>query len=402
MTTYIQIPEEGQPISLNGDQLSVPNQPIIPYIVGDGIGEDITPTMLNVVNAAVKIAYGGDKKIAWLKTLAGQQALSHYDGDTWLPEETIEAFSRYKVGIKGPLDAPLGSGMQSLSIQIREELSLNNVNYAFQSFEGIPSLLTNSQLIHIDVFQESEQSLRNHKLSKNHQEAFNLPGDVQANITLLSRSSFEGLLNSAITHAFNNNKPSITFVHQGGKNPEFDNALRKWAYEFVTEKHGASIIGHGPWMTIKNPISGAEVIIKDIGMDAMLQQALLTPAEYSVVVAPSSYGSLLSSALAAQTGTVGLAPVTYSSDQVSIFEASHGTAKKYAGLNKVNPCSILLTAEQMLRHIGWDKAANLIIKGIRGAISAKTVTYDLANKMEGSTLVTCSQFGDCIIEKMGS
>lgn len=395
MTTTLNTPEHGQEITLNTNgELNVPNTPIIPYIVGDGIGIDITPVMLTVVDAAVEKAYGGDKRIAWLKTYAGVSATEHFNDDIWLPDETVQAFKKYKVGIKGPLDAPIGSGLQSLSIQLREQLNITQSIFSFQCFEGLPKFINHQQQIHIDVFQAQPSLLSNKELNQQtNEESF-------ASTIAINRFDVEQLLKRAIEHAIAQDKKSVALVHDGGSTADFSDAICRWGYQLAKTVFDGKVINGGPWVSIVNPNTGSEITIKDISIESMIEQLVLNPAEYHVLVAPFAYGPSLQSLLSTLSNTTGITPACYLSHDAAVFEATHGTAQKYAGLNKVNPSALLLAAVLLLRHIGWHKAANYIVVGMRGAISAKTVTYDLANKIAQSTMLTSSGFGDCIIEHM--
>ncbi|WP_286232506.1 isocitrate/isopropylmalate family dehydrogenase [Thalassotalea sediminis] len=395
MTTAIIPPVQGQEISINSQgALVVPNFPIIPYIVGDGIGVDITPVMLKVVDAAVMKAYGGDKKIAWLETYAGAAAIEHYNDDIWLPEETVTAFKRYKVGIKGPLDAPIGSGLQSLSIQLREQLDVKHCLNTFQCFDGLPKCINHQQLIDIAIFQSEPSVVSTKNMTIENEE------ETYASTISINKLDVEQLLTRAIEHAITQDKTSVAIVHDGGDTAQFSDAICKWGYHLTKASFDGREINGGPWVNIKNPITGKEITIKDLSIESLIQQLISNPAEYQVLVAPFAYGSSLRSLLSTISNTIGITPACYLSKESAIFEATHGTAQKYAGLNKVNPSSLLLASVLMLRHIGWHEAANYIVTGMRGAISAKTVTYDLANKIADSTILTSSGFGDCILEHM--
>ncbi|WP_286272779.1 isocitrate/isopropylmalate family dehydrogenase [Thalassotalea hakodatensis] len=395
MTTTQNTPEHGQEITLNTNgSLNVPNAPIIPYIVGDGIGIDITPVMLKVVDAAVAKAYGGDKRIVWLKTYAGVSATEHFNDDIWLPDETVQAFKQYKVGIKGPLDAPIGSGLQSLSIQLREQLKVKHSIFSFQCFDGLPKFINHQQQIDIEVFQGQPSLFSNKELNQQ-------TDDESFTSTIaINRSDVEQLLKKAIEHAVAQDKRSVALIHDGGNTADFTDAICRWGYQLAKTEFDGKVINGGPWVSLINPKTGTEIIIKDISVESMIAQLVLNPAEYQVLVAPFAYGPSLQSLLSTLSNTTGITPACYLSDDAAVFEATHGTAQKYAGLNKVNPSALLLAAVLMLRHMGWHEAADNIVKGIRDAIRAKTVTYDLANKIADSTMLTSSGFGDCIIEHM--
>jgi isocitrate dehydrogenase len=412
----LNIPTQGSQITVNNGTLSVPNDPIIPFIEGDGIGIDVTPTMLSVVNSAVNKAYGGDRKIHWLEVYAGEKATQKYDGETWLPDETVDMFNKYKVGIKGPLTTPVGGGMRSLNVALRQILDLYVCQRPVQWFTGVPSPVKKPCEVDMVIFREnSEDIYAGIEFQAGSDQAKNvinfLSEELGVNkirftencgigIKPVSKEGTERLVRSAIQYAIDNDRESVTLVHKGNIMKYTEGAFKNWGYELARNEFGAQYISGGPWCSFINPKTGREIVIKDVIADAMLQQLLLRPAEYSVIATLNLNGDYISDALAAQVGGIGIAPGANIGEEVAVFEATHGTAPKYAGLNKVNPGSVILSAEMMLRHMGWTEAADLLIKGMSGAINAKTVTYDFERLMDDATLVTCSQFGECIIEHM--
>ncbi len=416
MTSKISIPSSGDKITVSNGKLLVPNNPIIPFIEGDGIGIDVTPPMIKVVDAAVNKAYGNDKKIAWMEVYAGEKATQVYDSETWLPDETLEMFKEYKVGIKGPLTTPVGGGMRSLNVALRQILDLYVCQRPVQWFTGVPSPVKKPCEVDMVIFRENTEDIY---AGVEYQAGTDSAKKVITFLTEemgvtkirftencgigikpVSKEGTQRLVRQAIQYAIDNNRDSVTLVHKGNIMKFTEGAFKDWGYELACEEFGAELIDGGPWCRIKHPKTGKEIIIKDVIADAMLQQILLRPAEYSVIATLNLNGDYLSDALAAQVGGIGIAPGANLNDEVAIFEATHGTAPKYAGKNKVNPGSVILSAEMMLRHIGWVEAADLLLKGMSGAIGAKTVTYDFERLMDDATLVTCSQFGDCIIEHM--
>lgn len=416
MTNQITIPSAGEKITYIDGKLSVPNNPIIPFIEGDGIGVDVTPPMLKVVNAAVEKAYGGDRAIAWMEVYAGEKATKVYDSETWLPEETLSMLQEYKVAIKGPLTTPVGGGMSSLNVAIRQMLDLYVCQRPVQWFTGVPSPVKRPSEVDMVIFREntediyagieyqagSDKAKTMIKFLTEEMGASNIRFTENCGIGIkpVSKEGTERLVRQAIQYAVDNDKDSVTLVHKGNIMKFTEGAFKDWGYELAREEFGASLIDGGPWCSFKNPNTGKEIIIKDVIADAMLQQILLRPAEYSVIATLNLNGDYLSDALAAQVGGIGIAPGANLGDEIAVFEATHGTAPKYAGKNKVNPGSVILSAEMMLRHMGWLEAADLLLKGMSGAIKAKTVTYDFERLMDDATLVSCSAFGDCIIEHM--
>lgn len=416
MTSQVTIPAKGQPIQLEDGRLIVPNNPIIPYIEGDGIGVDVTPPMIKAVNAAVAKAYQGEREIQWMEVYAGEKATARYDSETWLPEETLALFREYKVGIKGPLTTPVGGGIRSLNVALRQVLDLYVCQRPVQWFTGVPSPVKHPESVDMVIFRENsediyagieyqagtDQAKRVIDFLKNEMGASKIRFEEDCGIGIkpVSKEGTQRLVRQAIQYAIDNNRESVTLVHKGNIMKFTEGAFKDWGYELAREEFGGELLDGGPWVVITNPNTGKEIVIKDVIADAMLQQVLLRPEEYSVIATLNLNGDYLSDALAAQVGGIGIAPGANIGDGVAIFEATHGTAPKYAGQNKVNPGSVILSAEMMLRHMGWIEAADLLLKGMSGAIGAKTVTYDFERLMANATLVTCSEFGDCIIEHM--
>jgi len=416
MSTKVSIPSKGEKITFENGKLSVPNNPIIPFIEGDGIGIDVTPEMIKVVNAAVEKAYGNKKQIEWLEVYAGEKATQVYDSETWLPDETLEMFKEYKVGIKGPLTTPVGGGMRSLNVALRQILDLYVCQRPVQWFTGVPSPVKNPSAVDMVIFREnsediyagieyqagtdSAQKVIDFLTQEMGVTKIRFTENCGIGIKPVSKEGTQRLVRQAIQYAIDNDRDSVTLVHKGNIMKFTEGAFKDWGYQLAREEFGADLLNGGPWCTLKNPNTGKEIIIKDVIADAMLQQILLRPAEYSVIATLNLNGDYLSDALAAQVGGIGIAPGANLNDELAIFEATHGTAPKYAGQNKVNPGSVILSAEMMLRHMGWTEAADLLLQGMSGAIGAKTVTYDFERLMDDATLVTCSEFGDCIINHM--
>ncbi len=416
MSNNVVIPQKGQKISIEKGELKVPNNPIIPYIEGDGIGVDVTPVMIHVVNAAVKKAYNGQREISWMELYAGEKATQIYDSETWLPEETIELFQEYKVGIKGPLTTPVGGGIRSLNVALRQILDLYVCQRPVQWFTGVPSPVKNPAAVDMVIFRENSEDIyagieykagtadaeKIIKFLTDEMGATKIRFTENCGIGIkpVSKEGTQRLVRKAIQYAIDNDRSSVTLVHKGNIMKYTEGAFKDWGYELAREEFGVKLLDGGPWCSFSNPKTGKEIIIKDVIADAMLQQILLRPAEYSVIATLNLNGDYLSDALAAQVGGIGIAPGANLSDDIAIFEATHGTAPKYAGQNKVNPGSVILSAEMMLRHMGWFEAADLLLKGMSGAIAAKTVTYDFARLMDDATLVTSSEFGECIINHM--
>jgi len=419
MTSYqhIKVPAEGAKITVNTDMsLNVPDQPIIPFIEGDGTGGDITPVMLKVVDAAVAKAYGGKKKIHWMEVYAGEKATKVYGPDVWLPEETLAAIKDYVVSIKGPLTTPVGGGIRSLNVALRQELDLYVCLRPIQYFEGVPSPVKEPHKTNMVIFRENSEDIyagiefeaesdKAKKLIKFLQDEMGVtkirfPATSGIGIKPVSREGTERLVRKAIQYAIDNDKPSVTIVHKGNIMKFTEGGFRDWSYGLAAKEFGAELIDGGPWMQFKNPRTGTNITIKDSIADAFLQQILLRPAEYSVIATLNLNGDYVSDALAAQVGGIGIAPGANLSDTIAMFEATHGTAPKYAGKDYVNPGSEILSAEMMLRHMGWTAAADLIISSMKKSIASKKVTYDFARLMDGATQVSCSGFGQVMIDHM--
>jgi len=413
---HIKVPDIGEKIVVNDDHsLSVPDQPIIPYIEGDGIGVDISPVMINVVNAAVEKAYGVSRKISWMEIFTGEKAAELYDGE-WFPAETLDAIREFSVAIKGPLTTPVGGGFRSLNVALRQELDLYTCLRPVRWFDGVPSPVKDPGSCDMVIFREnSEDIYAGIEYQAGSEEAkkvvefivsemgatkIRFPQNVGIGIKPVSVEGTKRLVRKAIQYAIEQDLPSVTLVHKGNIMKFTEGAFRDWGYELAIEEFGGELLDGGPWVSLKNPNTGRDIIIKDVIADAMLQQVLTRPKEYSVVATLNLNGDYLSDALAAQVGGIGIAPGANLSDSIALFEATHGTAPKYAGLDKVNPGSLILSAEMMLRHLGWNEAADLIIKGMNGAIQNGTVTYDFERLMEDASLVSCSEFGNCIIQAM--
>ncbi len=413
---HIQVPESGEKITVNENfSINVPNNPVIPYIEGDGIGVDISPVMLKVIDAAVERAYGSDKKISWMEVYTGEKAAELYDGD-WFPAETLNAIKEYKVSIKGPLTTPVGGGFRSLNVALRQELDLYVCQRPVRWFNGVPSPVRDPGSVDMCIFRENSEDIYAGIEWKAGSEEANkvvkfltdemgvtkirFPQDVGIGVKPVSEEGTKRLVRKAIQYAIDQDLPSVTLVHKGNIMKFTEGAFCDWGYELAQQEFGFTPIDGGPWCSLKNPNTGKEIVIKDVIADAMLQQVLTRPKEYSVIATLNLNGDYLSDALAAQVGGIGIAPGANLSDDIALFEATHGTAPKYAGKDKVNPGSLILSAEMMLRHLGWNEAADRVIKGIEGAISAKTVTYDFERLMDGATLLSCSEFGDAIIDNM--
>ncbi len=413
----IQVPEQGDVITINPDlSLNVPNNPIIPYIEGDGIGRDVSPIMLQVVDAALVKAYQGIRNIAWMEVYAGEKATTMYDADTWMPTETLNAFKQFKVGIKGPLTTPVGGGIRSLNVALRQELDLYICQRPVRWFAGVPTPVNHPQNVDMVIFRENSEDIyagvewragtpEANKVIRFLKEEMNVTKirfDEQCGIGIkpVSEAGTKRLVRQALQYVIDYDRDSLTLVHKGNIMKFTEGAFKDWGYETAREEFGATLMDGGPWCSMVNPNTGKTIVIKDVIADAMLQQILLRPAEYDVIATLNLNGDYLSDALAAQVGGIGIAPGANLSDDIAIFEATHGTAPKYAGQDKVNPGSVILSAEMMLRHLGWIEAADLIIKGTEGAIAARTVTYDFERLMENATLLSCSEFGQAIIQHM--
>ncbi|MCC2962455.1 NADP-dependent isocitrate dehydrogenase [Massilia sp. IC2-278] len=419
MYQHIHVPADGQKITVNADfSLTVPDNPVIPYIEGDGTGADITPVMRKVVDAAVAKAYGGARQISWMEIFAGEKATSVYGPDVWLPEETLAVLKEYVVSIKGPLTTPVGGGIRSLNVALRQELDLYVCLRPVRYFAGVPSPLKQPEKTDMVIFRENSediyagiewaagsegvQKLIAFLTNEMGVKKIRFPETSGLGIKPVSREGTERLVRKAIQYAIDNDKPSVTIVHKGNIMKYTEGGFRDWAYALAQKEFGAELIDGGPWCKFKNPKTGRDIMVKDSIADAFLQQILLRPAEYSVIATLNLNGDYISDALAAQVGGIGIAPGANMSDSVAMFEATHGTAPKYAGKDYVNPGSLILSAEMMLRHMGWVEAAGLIIAAMEKAIQSKRVTYDFARLMENATQVSCSGFGDVMIEQMQS
>jgi isocitrate dehydrogenase len=417
MYQHIKVPSSGQKITVNADySLNVPDEPIIPYIEGDGTGIDITPVMIKVVDAAVAKAYGGAKRIQWMEVYAGEKSTRIYGPDVWLPEETLAAVREYVVSIKGPLTTPVGGGIRSLNVALRQELDLYVCLRPIQYFPGVPSPVKEPAKTHMVIFRENSEDIyagiefesgseKAKRLIEILQTEFGVkkirfPATSAIGIKPVSSEGTERLVRKAIQYAIDNDKPSVTLVHKGNIMKFTEGGFRDWGYDLALREFGAEPIDGGPWAKFKNPKTGNEIVIKDVIADAFLQQILLRPAEYSVIATLNLNGDYVSDALAAQVGGIGIAPGANLSDSIAMFEATHGTAPKYAGKDYVNPGSEILSAEMMLRHMGWTAAADLIIASMEKSILSKQVTYDFARLMEGATQVSCSGFGQVMIDHM--
>ena len=413
---HIHVPD-GEKITFAKDnQITVPDNPVIPYIEGDGIGVDVSPVMQSVVDAAVAKAYAGQRKIAWMEVYAGEKATQVYDQDTWLPDETLRAFKEFAVGIKGPLTTPVGGGIRSLNVALRQELDLYVCQRPVRWFQGVPSPVVNPQDVDMVIYRENSEDIyagvewqagsaeaqKVINFLQNEMGVTKIRFDQMCGIGVkpVSEEGTKRLVRKAIQYCIDNDRRSLTLVHKGNIMKFTEGAFKEWGYELAQREFGAELLDGGPWLSMKNPLTGRDIVVKDVIADAMLQQILLRPAEYDVVATLNLNGDYLSDALAAEVGGIGIAPGANLSDQVAIFEATHGTAPKYAGKDMVNPGSMILSAEMMLRHLGWGEAADLIIKGMDGAIGAKLVTYDFERLMSDATLVSSSGFGEAIIKHM--
>ncbi len=417
MESKIVVPATGEKISVDAaGKLVVPNNPIIPFIEGDGIGVDVTPAMLKVVDAAVEKAYKGEKKISWMEIYTGEKSTKVYGDDVWLPAETLDAMREYHVGIKGPLTTPVGGGIRSLNVALRQELDLYVCLRPVRYYEGTPSPVKQPELTDMVIFRENAEDiyagiewkadsaeakkvidfLRNEMGVKK----IRFPENCGIGIKPMSEAGTKRLVRAALEYVIDNDRDSLTLVHKGNIMKFTEGAFKDWGYQLAREEFGAELIDGGPWCQFKNPKTGKNIIVKDVIADAFLQQILLRPAEYDVIATMNLNGDYISDALAAQVGGIGIAPGANIGDGVALFEATHGTAPKYAGQDKVNPGSLILSAEMMLRYMGWFEAADLIVKGMEGAIRNKTVTYDFERLMEGATLRKCSEFADDMISQM--
>jgi isocitrate dehydrogenase len=408
----------GTPITMQAGKLQVPSVPIVPYIEGDGIGPDIWRASQRVFDAAVEQAYGSERRVGWHEVLAGEKAFNATKN--WLPDETLDAFRTYLVGIKGPLTTPVGGGIRSLNVALRQILDLYVCLRPVQYFQGVPSPVKQPELTDMVIFRENSEDIYAgiefeegsedcDRFKQLFQENFaarwqkvRFPNSVGVGIKPVSREGTQRLVRAAITYAIDNDRESVTLVHKGNIMKFTEGAFRDWGYATAQSEFGATPIDGGPWQSLKSPRTGRTIVVKDVIADAMLQQILTRPAEYDVIATLNLNGDYISDALAACVGGIGIAPggnINYDTGH-AIFEATHGTAPKYAGQDKVNPGSVILSGEMMFRYLGWTEAADLIVKGLNGAISAKTVTYDFERQMEGAHLVKCSEFGEAIVDHM--
>lgn len=414
---HIVLPENGSKITVNDDYtLNVPHDPVIPFIEGDGIGADVTPAMKIAIDAAVARAYGGERHINWMEVYAGEKATRVYDADTWLPEETLKAVEDYVVSIKGPLTTPVGGGIRSLNVALRQKLDLYVCQRPVRWFEGVPSPVKKPADVDTVIFRENSEDIyagvewqagspEADKVIKFLREEMGVanirfPEQCGIGVKPVSEEGTKRLVRQALQYTIDNDRDSLTLVHKGNIMKFTEGAFKDWGYELAAEEFGAEPLDGGPWKTMKNPKTGKEIVIKDVIADAMLQQILLRPAEYDVIATLNLNGDYISDALAAEVGGIGIAPGANISDAVAMFEATHGTAPKYAGQDKVNPGSLILSAEMMLRHMGWTDAADLVLKGMEKAIAKGEVTYDFHRQMDNAVLLKCSEFGQAVADNM--
>ena len=414
---HITEPKDGSKVTIDSSGvLVVPDNPIIPFIEGDGIGSDITPVMINVVDTAVAKSYEGKRKISWMEIYCGEKSLSIYGEDNWLPPETLKALEIYLIGIKGPLTTPVGGGIRSLNVALRQELDLYVCQRPIRYFDGVPSPVVSPEKTDMVIFRENSEDIyagieweagspEADKVIKFLTKEMGVTKirfleNCGIGIKPVSKQGTERLVDKAIQYAILNDRDSVTFVHKGNIMKFTEESFKDWGYQLAVKKYGAEELDGGPWHSLKNPTTGKEIIIKDVIADAFLQQILTRPDEYSVIATLNLNGDYVSDALAAEVGGIGIAPGANLGDKIALFEATHGTAPKYTGLDKVNPGSLILSAEMMLRYMGWTEAADLIIEGLSKTISNKTVTYDFERLMSGASLLKCSEFGEAIINNM--
>ncbi len=413
---HIKVPE-GEKIKVGSDNsLVIPDHPIVPFIEGDGIGVDITPVMLSVIDAAVRHAYGGERSIRWMEVYAGEKSLSIYGPGEWLPDETVEAIREFIIAIKGPMTTPVGGGIRSLNVALRQIMDLYVCMRPVRYFSGVPSPMKHPEKTNMVIFRENTEDIYAgieweadtpdakkviaFLRKEMNVETIRFPDHCGIGIKPVSAEGSKRLIRKAVQYAISEDLPSVTLVHKGNIMKFTEGSFKDWGYELVREEFGAKDLDNGPWQRLTNPNTGREIIIKDMIADAMLQQIQTRPDEYSVLATMNLNGDYISDALAAQVGGLGIAPGANVGDHIALFEATHGTAPKYAGQDKVNPGSLILSAEMMLRHMGWREAADLVVHGIEGAINKKTVTYDFDRLMENATKVSSSQFGQHIIANM--
>lgn len=410
---HVKIPVQGQRITVKNGSLNVPDMPIIPFIEGDGIGVDITPVMKMVVDSAVKKAYNGQREIQWMEIYAGEKATKLYGADNYLPEETLKAIKDFIVSIKGPLTTPVGGGIRSVNVALRQELDLYICQRPVRYFKGVPSPVNQPEKIDMVIFRENSEDIyagieweaesveakKVIKFLKDEMQVkkIRFPATSAIGIKPVSREGTERLIRKAIQYAIDSDRSSVTLVHKGNIMKYTEGGFRDWGYALAKKEFNAIVIEEGPWLKIINQKNNKEIVIKDVIADAFLQQILLRPLDYDVIATLNLNGDYISDALAAQVGGIGIAPGANLSDSIAVFEATHGTAPKYAGKDYVNPGSIILSAEMMLQYIGWHEAADLITKGIEKSILNKKVTYDFARLMEKAEQVSCSDFGKEII-----
>jgi len=414
---HINVPAKGEKITTNADfSLNVPDMPIIPFVEGDGIGADVTPVMHKVINAAVEKAYAGKREIQWMEIYAGEKANALYGGDVWLPDETMEVVKDYVVSIKGPLTTPVGGGMRSLNVTLRQTLDLYTCLRPVRYYSGTPSPVKNPEDTDMVIFRENSEDIyagiewemgspEAKKMIKFLQEEMGVtkirfPDTSGIGVKPVSQEGTTRLVRKAMQYAIDNDRKVVTIVHKGNIMKFTEGGFKSWGMDVAREEFGATEIDGGPWLSFKNPNTGEDIVVNDVIADAFLQNILLYPENYSVVATLNLNGDYISDALAAQVGGIGIAPGANLSDTIAVFEATHGTAPTIAGKNIANPGSIILSAEMMLRHMGWLEAADLVVKGISGAITAKTVTFDFANEMDDATPQSTPEFGDRIIENM--
>ena len=414
---HIKIPDAGTKISVNDDySLNVPDEPIIPYIEGDGIGVDITPVMKKVIDAAVEKAYGASKKIHWMEIFAGEKSTKVYGADVWMPDETMDVLKEYAVSIKGPLTTPVGGGIRSLNVMMRQTLDLYTCLRPIRYYEGTPSPVREPEKTNMVIFRENSEdiyagieweagsdevkkviSFLQDEMGVN---KIRFPETSGIGVKPVSKDGTLRLVRKALQYAIDNDKPSVTLVHKGNIMKFTEGGFKQWGYELAKTEFGATLLDGGPWLSFKNPKTGNDIIVKDVIADAFLQNILLRAEDYDVVATLNLNGDYISDALAAQVGGIGIAPGANLSDTIGLFEATHGTAPPIAGLNKANPGSIILSAEMMLRHIGWIDAADVVVKALSGAIAGKKVTFDFSSQMDDAEEVSTSEFGDLMITHM--